>query len=505
MDIVLGVALTADSVRFVLAGGRYGDGELLGQDSFFVDRRGGVESASVVEHVVNAVLGTYAVATANANTVRTIAVTWTDAVAVEAGLLLDALDEVGLPGVVPVTGCDAVESVAASLCAQDGRGSAAVCLVEGSTAPTAFIACVHTADGIRRVRSRVVPAGDLGQLALSVRGASAEFGIGEMGVFAAGSAASVVGPLAAQLNSLLSTPVVIPRDAGFAFARGAALAAGRTIAGLPGLLELPAEADPGRGTVPPAPPVIFVPRTAKLLDIPVQDVEPRAVSGAHRKANSRSVRRLSAVVAGGAAVFISSVSMLLGGQLFGGVRDTAQASAHTGDLELSAASRQQLPVEPVTGPPAAAAAPASASPPPTPETPPQAVASAAPVAAPGPLTPIATAPAAAAANPLQLLAMLVGPQLAAINQAGHGAVPAVSDPALNAAALQVAQSVAGPAIASAQQPVDIPAVPPVSDQPVTLPPIADIVDSVRPDRQDDAQHFGDIPEPSTPYYQPPGG
>ncbi|MGH3584633.1 MAG: hypothetical protein ACRDUB_23805, partial [Mycobacterium sp.] len=131
-------------------------------------------------------------------------------------------------------------------------------------------------------------------------------------------------------------------------------------------------------------------------------------------------------------------------------------------------------------------------------------------------------------NPLQLLAAVAGPQLAMLNQGLHGGAlpgrtapganpltalapgalppnPAMGDPALNNAAFQVAQAVVPPALERADQPMNLPAVPPVTDKPIDLPPLRDMIDGVRPDRQNEDAHFGvNVPKPDTPYYQLPG-
>ncbi|TGD84714.1 hypothetical protein BayCH28_25355 [Mycolicibacterium sp. CH28] len=493
MDVVLGVALTVERVQLVLVEGRHGEGRILAHDEFRVDHRGGVESASTTEHVINAVLGTYAVATANGNTVHRIAITWTDAMSMEAGLLLDALDEIELPGVVAVTGYDAVESLAGQIAVATGTPSVAVCLAEGLSAPVCYIAVVHS-EGAEtlHIRSRALHTADRRQLALSVRGACAELTTDldqGLAVFAAGSATPITGMLATELNSMMSRPVTIPEDAAYAFARAAALASGgmhrqrcRTVDSVGDVVELR----------PPAP-SIFVPRTAKLLDLPV-GMHTSASPAASDSEASKRVRRLTTVVAASVLVLVSSLSMAIGGQLFGDTTTTAQATPPPSANQPEQAPVVQQAAQDTVVP----AQPSSATAPPAPE--PAAPAPAAASAVAAPTMPAAPAPPN---NPLQLLATVAGPQLAAINQGLHGDVPPVGDPALNGAALQVAQAVAPPVIAGAQQPLDVPAVPPLIDQPVTLPPIKDLIDSIRQDRQGEDQHFGDIPPPSTPYYQPP--
>lgn len=525
MDVVLGVALTVDSVRLVLIEGS-GDGSLIDQDTFDIDRSGGVQSATVTEHVVNAVLGTYGVASANGHTVERIAVTWTDDAAEDADLLIEALGEVGMPNVVAVTGCDAAETFVEQMAAATGETCAAACLIEGTHAPVAYIAVMHAAGGVRRMRSRVVDAADHRQLALSVRGACAECAAeaDEVAVFAAGSAGMLTGMLAGELNSTLATQVTIPQNASLAFARGAAL----THAGAQRRLQVVGArsvvAAGGGSGVGVARPTLFVPRTAKLMAIPgitdtaAATAAPTVVAAGPD--HSRQLRTLTAVVGGGVLAFVAAVSMYVGSQLRDGGEQTTAAKSRPAEVAPAAAAVLEAPPAPEP----AAAAPAPAPPPAAPQLPPAPAAPAVPAA----VTVVSPPAPAAPPNPLQLLAAVAGPQLAALNQGLHGGPlpgstapganplsalapgalppnPAAGDPALNNAAFQVAQAVVPPALDRADQPVDIPPVPPVTDKPINLPPLRDIIDGVRPDRQNEDAHFGvNVPKPDSPYYQPPG-
>lgn len=524
MDVVLGVALTVDSVRLVMVEGSGGDGDLIDQDTFDIDRGGGVESATVTEHVVNAVLGTYGVAAANGRNVERIAVTWTDDAAEDADLLIEALSEVGVSNVVAVTGCDAAETFVEQMAAEADETCAAACLIEGTQAPVAYIAVMHAgAGGVRRMRSRVVDAADHRQLALSVRGACADCTAeaDRVAVFAAGSAGALTGMLAGELNSTLATQVVIPQNAALAFARGAA----QTNAGAHRRLHVVGARSAiasGGGVAPPA---VFVPRTAKLMAIPgvsapVTSVAPPAVVMSD---NGRQLRTLTAVVGGGVLAFVAALSMYVGSQLRDTGEQTTEAKSRPATVVPAGAAEA---VAPQAAPaPEAAAAPPPAAPPAPPQLPPPAAAPVVPAA----VTVIAPpAPAAPPPNPLQMLAAVAGPQLAMLNQGLHGGAlpgstapganpltalapgalppnPAMGDPALNNAAFQVAQAVVPPALERADQPMNLPAVPPVTDKPIDLPPLRDMIDGVRPDRQNEDAHFGvNVPKPDTPYYQPPG-
>ncbi|SCX28883.1 hypothetical protein [Mycolicibacterium fluoranthenivorans] len=530
MDVVLGIALTVDSVRLVLVEGSGGVGDLIDQDIFDVDRSGGVESATVTEHIVNAVLGTYGVAAANGHHVERIAVTWTDDAAEDADLLIEALGEVGLPNVVAITGCDAAETFVEQMASAAGESCAAACLIEGTQAPVAYIAVMHAAGGVRRMRSRVVDAADHRQLALSVRGACAECAAeaDEVAVYAAGSAGVLTGMLAGELNSTLSTQVTIPQNAALAFARGAAL----TNAGAHRRLHVVGArsamaAGGGSGISLPAP-TLFVPRTAKLMAIPGVGTAAAPASApavaVTTPDHSRQLRMLTAVVGCGVLAFVAAVSMYVGSQLRTGDEQTAEAKPRPANVAPAAA---ETPAPQAAPTPDAAAAPAAPPPPAAPQLPPAPAAPAVPAAVTVVAPPAAPAPAVPP-NPLQLLAAVAGPQLAALNQGLHGGAmpgstapganplsalapgalppnPAAGDPALNNAAFQVAQAVVPPALDRADQPVNLPAVPPVTDKPINLPPLRDIIDGVRPDRQNEDAHFGvNVPKPDSPYYQPPG-
>ena len=523
MDVVLGVALTVDSVRLVMVEGSGGDGDLIDQDTFDIDRGGGVESATVTEHVVNAVLGTYGVAAANGHNVERIAVTWTDDAAEDAELLIEALEEVGVSNVVAVTGCDAAETFVEQMAAAADESCAAACLIEGSQAPVAYIAVMHAgAGGIRRMRSRVVNAVDHRQLALSVRGACAECAAesDRVAVFAAGAAGVLTGMLAGELNSTLSTQVVIPQNAALAFARGAA----QTNAGAQRRLHVVGARSAiasGGGVAPPA---VFVPRTAKLMAIPgiTAASTPAAAPTVVAPDNARQLRTLTAVVGGGVLAFVAALSMYVGSQLRDTDEQTTEAKSRPANVAPAGAA--EAVAAPAAPAPEAAAPPPPAAPPAPPQLPPPPAAAVVPAAMPV----MAPPPPAAPPNPLQMLAAVAGPQLAAINQGLHGGVlpgstapganpltalapgglppnPAMGDPALNNAAFQVAQAVVPPVLDHADQPMNLPAVPPVTDKPINLPPLRDMIDGVRPDRQNEDAHFGvNVPKPDTPYYQPPG-
>jgi len=537
MDVVLGVAMTSDSVRFILTEGEDGDGALVDHDSFEVNWGAGVARESIAEHVVNAVLGTYGVASANDHHIKRIAVTWTDPVAAEAATLVDALDELGLTNVSAVTGCDAGELLAEHIARTVGPQTMALCVLERDNA---FITVVHNGEnGAHSVRTRGIPAIDRATVLTAVRGVCANAPADIGAVYVAGSSTET-GLLCGELNLALSVPVTIPQDAALAFARGAALTGrcARAVLAATGSdnvfpLVMAADAIPAKPTLS-----VFVPRTAKLLTAP--GVDTHIGTAETTDARGRRVRILGTVVGAGVLTFVASLSMAIGQRMSADDHTPVQAEARNANAEL--------PVAPAEAPPAAQAAPDPA--PPANDVPALMAAPAKLPAAPAPApaapliipasapAPVLAPPAAVPAGPPPLLAALPALLGGAKTPSGGSspippgtqvlaALPALlgitgtgapgggqglpispqqlNNPLVSAAALQVAQKVVPPAMEHADQPITVPQVPGVTDGPITLPPLRDMVDSVRPDRQDEAAHFGvDVPRPALPYYQPPG-
>ncbi|BDY29167.1 DUF7159 family protein [Mycolicibacterium mageritense] len=344
MDVVIGIAMTTHDARILLVEGSRGDGAVIDHDSFDADTRVGVEQPGFSEHVVSAVLGTYAAASANGNTVVRVALTWTDAVAIEADLVIEALDQLGITNVAVISASDAVDAAAHHMAAD---GSVALCVIEPDTTMLAVLGA--EIDGTRPQRSRRLDAPDVATTVLALRGMCDSFSEPVTSVVIGGSADDV-DRVVDKLSSD-SRPVKRSDEAALLLGRGALLAS----------------ADSTRGESADTSASVFVPRAARLSAAPELAETDEDDASAHK--GDPVVRTLSAVVA--AAVLTLAVSLF-----FAMTNDGAQGDS---EVQVSAPANHAdplppspVPVEPppVLAPDAAQAAmPAMAAPPPQPPPP----------------------------------------------------------------------------------------------------------------------------------------
>lgn len=222
MDVVIGIAMTSREARLLLVEGSHGDGAVIDHGSFDTDS--GVEHPGFREHVVTAVRDTYAAAPANGHTVARVALTWTDAVAGEAKLVLDSLDELGIATVAVVSTTDALEAAAEYTVQIADCDSVALCLVEPDETMLAVIGA-EGEDGTRRLRSRRIDGPDEATAVLALRGVCDSFPEPISAVAVAGSAPDAEN-LVEEVNSVMSRPVVVGDDAAQLLARGALLDSG---------------------------------------------------------------------------------------------------------------------------------------------------------------------------------------------------------------------------------------------------------------------------------------
>ncbi|WKG04202.1 hypothetical protein [Mycolicibacterium sp. HK-90] len=247
--------MTSRDARLLLVEGARGDGAVIDHDSFDADTGVGVERPGFSEHVVSAVLGTYAAASANGNTVARVALTWTDAVSIEAKLVLDALEELAINNVALVPTADALEAAAEYTVRIAERDSIALCIVEPDVTMLALIGAERE-DGTRRLRSRELHGPDEATTVLALRGACDSFPEPIGAVAIAGSAPGVES-LVEEVNSVMSRPVVRGDDAALLLGRGALIAS-------VDIVPPERDADTTTGS-------IFVPRAARLASAPELD------------------------------------------------------------------------------------------------------------------------------------------------------------------------------------------------------------------------------------------
>jgi hypothetical protein len=222
MDVVIGIAMTSRDARLLLVEGTCGEGAVIDHESLDADTRIGVEQPGFRERVVNAVIDARAAAPANGYSVARVALTWTDAVATEAKLVLDALEEQGITNVAVVSSADALEAAAEYTVQIADCESIALCVVEPDEAMLAVVGA-EGEDGSRRIRSRRLEGPDEATAMLALRGVCDSFPEPIAAVAIAGSAQDAEN-LVEEVNSVMARPVVLGDDAALLLARGALLA-----------------------------------------------------------------------------------------------------------------------------------------------------------------------------------------------------------------------------------------------------------------------------------------
>ncbi|WP_131807573.1 hypothetical protein [Mycolicibacterium wolinskyi] len=472
MDVVLGVAMTSVDARLVLVEGSRGDGAMLDHDSFDAYAGVGVGVPGFSEHVVSAILGTYATVAACGHTVRQVVLTWTDVVATEAELVLDALDQRGITDIATVTAPDAVEAAAEHLVRYGGERSVALCIVE----PDATMLTVLHGDamGIRQMRSRCLGVIDQPAAVQALRRACDTFSEPIQSVVLGGAAADL-GSLAAEVNLQTSLPVTLSDNAALVLVRGALLCSAdtalREVTESAAVMADPDEADAEESETPTL--SVFVPRSAKVAAVP--GVADEAEDENSSPKSALLVRTLSVVLVAGVLALTASV--------FFAIRQHFSSD----DVEPSVSPRAE-PADPL--PPA----------PPADQKPPELMALPAPApnAMPAGFPPPPMAPAPQLPQLAQLVAAAAAqvPQSPVVAQLSPDAiVKALNDPKVSAAALQVAQRVLPPALEAYQRPITVP------NTGITAPAPADLIAPYREGYGHTGPH---IPVPDSPQYIPPG-
>ncbi|MHA7661692.1 DUF7159 family protein [Mycolicibacterium sp. HS_4_1] len=208
--------MTPTTVRMALVEGEKADGEIVDHDIFETQTADG--SATPVEQVVSAILGTRESAEEGGHHLKSVGVAWSDHDA--AAQLRDALDAAGVKDVMMVSELHAAGSLAQAAGQAVGYSSTGLLFVDRDTAT---MSVVDPDGAISKVLSRSLHSTDamavLGEMAAAVSGAEAP----PQGMFVVGSGVDVTA-VQAHLAELLDIPVNAPGDADLALARGAALA-----------------------------------------------------------------------------------------------------------------------------------------------------------------------------------------------------------------------------------------------------------------------------------------
>jgi hypothetical protein len=222
LDTVLGLSLTSTAVGWVLAEGRDADGAILDHDDFDVHPTAGVQAVYTSEQATAAVLDAQAAAAGFDQRLHVVGVTWSDASAAEAALLVESLTDAGFNNVVPVRLHDACDMLARAIAPVVGYDLAAVCVLDGDST---IVVMVDAEDGEPQTAIKQLSGGP-GHLvhwltALFERSTWQPGGVVIVG------AQDDVDAMSARLTTL-PVPVITQAGAELALARGAALVAAQS-------------------------------------------------------------------------------------------------------------------------------------------------------------------------------------------------------------------------------------------------------------------------------------
>lgn len=222
METVLGLSLTPTAVGWVLVEGRDAGGTIVDHDQFEVRTGGGARAASTSAQVAAAVLQAQSAAAERDQHLHLVGVTWSDAAAAEAALLLESFTEFGLSNVVPIRSLDAAELLAGGIAPVVGYDRAAVCVLERDSAT---VVMVDDADGDARTAVKQLHGGAdrLTQWLTTMYDRSKWRPDGVVVV-----ADDDLDALSGHLEETLPVPVFSQSGVPLAMARGAALAAAQS-------------------------------------------------------------------------------------------------------------------------------------------------------------------------------------------------------------------------------------------------------------------------------------
>ena len=219
MELVLGVSMTATTIRVALVEGEKADGVIVDHDVFDITAVDGSATPRASDEVISTILGTQESAIDAGHHLVSIGVTWMDRA--EAAALREGLVARGLEDVLLVSELHAAAALAQAVGRAVGYDKTGLMFVERETAT---LAVVETADGsVVKVLSESLHGGDaIAAVADMVSDSNIEESQAQ-GLLVVGSGIDVTA-VKAHLSDLVTVPVIAPEQPHLALARGAALA-----------------------------------------------------------------------------------------------------------------------------------------------------------------------------------------------------------------------------------------------------------------------------------------
>lgn len=318
MDLALGVAMSATSVRLALVDIADEDGRIVDCDEFALPVAGNIASPSTSESVVTAILGTQAIAAAGGHNLVAIGFSWQDERESDATTVMETLAELGLRNLRAVSALESAEALAATIAAATKFDAVVVCIVE----PQAVFQCVLQTGDTPESHSRTLDGGEAADVAARL---AAGLDLNPSAFVVLGSDPAT-DSIAQSLAAVVTCSVITTPRRELALARGAAFAAARP--------TLPVGES---GTERPAP-AVFVTRTTRLAAMS-ELLEPVAMPVPTR--SRLNVGSITSVLVAAVTVFAVAGFMLITGDAD---RESTKVE-HRQVVETLVSSAKPVPVE----------------------------------------------------------------------------------------------------------------------------------------------------------------
>ena len=224
MDVVLGLSMTATTVRVVLVEGERADGVTIENEAFNTVAPEGVPKPSASEQISNAILATRQNAGSIGHHLVVSGVAWEDAA--QQAALRDSMIARGLDDVVLISEQSAAGALAQTIGCALGYDTTAVLLIKFDTA---MLSIVNSADGsITDGLTHNFDGAKLVDVLPDIVTSLETNDPHPQGLVIVGSCVGV-GAVKSRLESLVAVPVIVPEEPDLGLARGAALAAANAV------------------------------------------------------------------------------------------------------------------------------------------------------------------------------------------------------------------------------------------------------------------------------------